>query len=198
MTEWRFSQTAFDSLYDEYATVKDLWPDVKKTVIYQELLDWGIDAEKIPVKPGNVIGMSATPYKLGVVGVGQDLRDSYPKDEDTYVGLVHELAHLLQSVQGIQSLEGPRPTSARSWIEDPLERDAIRWSAKQAIRMGWNEEQFDRFLDTRYMDARAHGASLLSSLKVAGLREFSPKTAGVVPMFRRPPGVRVRGHRRRA
>jgi len=188
--EWRFSQRVFENL-DAYAI--ELWPDIKKTVIYQELLDWGIDVAEIPVSYGTVTGMSVTsvmPYQLGELRIGHNFREAYPEDEDTYIALVHELAHLLQSVEGMHTHGEPR--SVRDWIEDPMERDAIRWSAKQAIRMGWTKEHFEKFLGARYAHAPI---GLRTSLKTAGLREFSQKTAGVVPLFRRP--IKVRSHRRR-
>src|SRR5438445_7082041 len=89
---------------DDYLPPKlvEVFPDVSKTVIYRTLLKHGIDAEKIEVRNdwsgASVLGVGYTDSYVIYVN-DRVLEKHYPGDWK-YVGLVHELAHVLQREQG--------------------------------------------------------------------------------------------------
>ena len=145
---WRFN----DKRLETARHVKDLWPDVDKTIIYQDMLDYGIDAGEIIVQPANqfemesVMGVSMPKPNIPArLWISIDtINDAYPGDEAKYIGLVHELAHFRQALVG-----GLGPPRGKEWYEQQHEQEANRWSARQAKLMGWSEQRLTKFLERR-------------------------------------------------
>ena len=155
MSNWRFNRNGLK----DGAFVGDIWPDVDKTVIYPRLLEWEIDAKKmrVIVDPWEFVftggTMAAIPFFKGEIEISTYTLDNYRTDEAKYVGLVHELAHLLHAVEGNIELTGKPAMSPEQWIARETEQDAIHWSAKQAKLMGWSLPKFEDAIEQRYSDA---------------------------------------------
>mgnify|MGYP001614529846 CR=1 FL=1 len=193
MPEWR---------YNRYRTgmsnprLVDVFPDVDRTVIYQELRVWGIDPRNVAVEHalwGSLATQTVGKVKEGIIFIGPEFEPAYPTGEHKYIGLVHELAHLLQQVEGFVPEEEiqHKIMSVEEWSSSPTEKDAIRWSGKQAKAMGWSRQKFLKFISRRYAEYPSRSRD---SILLTAKQEFG-KLAGVRPMFRRP--IRVRRYRRR-
>ncbi len=197
MTQWRFNK---DVLVPG-STVGDVFPDVDKTVIYQRLLEFDIDAKKMMVRPreelGSVMAFSMPFYagvspREGILDIETSTLDKgYPGNEAKYIGLVHELAHALQSVRG--EIEYGTSSVRKQWYELRHEQDAIRWSGKQAKRMGWSVKRLQRLFENRYQH---HDQYWMQTVLREGKLGFKldPRQETLALLQRRP--VRVRQHRR--
>jgi len=177
-------------------TIIDVWPDVEKTVIYEELLDWGVDAKEFPVEVysqmGSAMAINVDPVdgKLTLVLDPETMIPAYPTNEDKYVGLVHELAHVRQFLNGEMELYG-----REKWYNRPHEQDAIRWSARQARLMGWSSSRLEKLLAHRYRHNEMAWRERVLREGRAGIG-MHPKQEALT-LLARLPTVRVRQHRRR-
>ena len=183
--------------------IEDIWPDIRKTIIYSALLEHGVDAAKFRLQERYVGGAAMATFisfgyeydKIpidGVLGVDASiLKRTYP-DENSYIVLVHELAHVYQTLEG----ELRNPNEVR-WIDAHHERDAIRWSARQAKKMGWSKAKTDEVLRKRYSEHRK--GKDLETIALQGRIGYSlhPEQT-TIPFLQRRGPVRVRAHRRRA
>ena len=191
---WRFNR--FDDLRQN-VVAEDVWPDIDKTVIYKELLDWGVDARQLPVKLSRLetfydYVMATRIAPSGKVGLCVDIAAVsrvYPDDEARYVVLVHELAHIRQLLTGEIDLG-----SRKDWSARPHERDAIRWSARQARLMGWSTARLKKLLSDRY---RSHSLYSKESIIEEGRvgAKIHPEQETLPVLYRRP-AVRVRSYKR--
>lgn len=185
--------------------VKDLWPDVGKSIIYREMLDYGVDVKEIPVvfRAQSELGaVMATGYGIRTLPprlfVATDTLDkAYPDDESKYIGLVHELAHFRQLiVGGLPEEELPEPPQGPEWFQLQHEQEAIRWSARQAKLMGWSEQRLTKLFERRYGH---HGAAWLERVVAEGRVGFRihPQQETLTLLQRRPVSVRSHVRRRR-
>ena len=184
-------------------TVGEIFPDIDKTVIYKELLAYGIDAKAIRLIPSSRFELDAimavtirqTKKEDSVIFVAVDAIDeAYPGNESKYIGLVHELAHFRQALTGELGI-GKDPISMQEWISKHHEINAIRWSARQARLMNWSSERLKNFFKSRY---RHHTPFIIKTIMKEGsigLR-LHPEQETLPLLQRRP--VRVRQHTRKS
>ena len=201
MTIWRVHRLWTDDRWprDDDLKVKDVFVDVEKTVIFKDLLDYGINVGELPVFAsdqyimGGVMGIGMLGEKWGVFIDASALRKGYPGSEDKYIGLVHELAHFRGYLTGDSHVE-TLPTM-KHWTRSHSEKDAVRWSARQARLMGWSEEKTKAFFAYRY---QRHKKEIIEAIQREGEigHRLHPQQETLALLQRRP-GVRVRGHRRR-
>ena len=186
------------------STVRDMFPDVDKMPIAKALAEWEIDVGDHGVETyisylGE--GSAAWVEPSGTLFVDPlAMIQNYPTEEDKYLMLSHELSHFLHMVENrtdervFEMLKSGTKTP-KMWISLEHERDAMRWMARQAKVMGWSEKRFVAFVTASV------NRELEDDFKIIARSVYSgrfPEERGVRPMFRRPPGVRVRQHRRRA
>ena len=180
--------------------LEEIWPDIRKTVIYDALLEHGLDVADLPVQERFVGGGAMATFLVpadeiplgGLIGVdAQVLRTEYPAplNESSYIGLVHELAHIYQAFTG-------ELASPDIWIDAHHERDAIRWSGRQAKAMGWSKEELDRMLRERYRSGGWHGKELETIAEQGQVGYTIHPKQTTIPFVRRRSPVRVRSHRR--
>ena len=199
MTEWRFNKNRLS----DYRTQRlgNVWPDVTNTVIYPELLAYGVDAKEIRLEadesPFTEFTMASAPgasfEKAHIIVNPHKMLLAYPDAESTYVGLVHELAHLRQALEG--ELGSLPLKSAEEWISAHDERNAIRWSARQARHMGWSMKRLQGLFRSRY---KHHEEKIIAAIIQEGEIGYKmhPKQTTIPLLQRRP--VRVRSYRRRS
>ena len=194
-------------------TVGEYWSDVDKTVIYPELVSFGVDVKSIPVKAwselpeSHVYGAAAgtlfkelTPKKLWprlfpsndtLILVSSDaVNIAYPTNEDKYVMLVHELAHVRQAIMGALG----DVNVGVLFYNVPHERDALRWMAKQGKHMGWSEQRLQRLIRNRYVGHGPRGTRTILQETQLGFK-LDPRQDTLTLLQRRP--VFVRHHHRR-
>lgn len=192
---WRFDDSI--RLFEKpKVNVGDLWPDVDKSIIYQSMLDYGVDAKEIPVSftsqddIRSVMAMGIDPDGHVKLWVATDsIDEAYPGDEAKYIGLVHELAHFRQAIVGSLG-----PPSAKLWFEQQHEQEAIRWSARQARLMGWSQRRLKEFLERRYHHRSQAWLERVVREGGIGFR-IHPRQETLDLLGRRP--VRVHRYRRR-
>lgn len=199
MAHWRFDTSNYFA-----ATVKDFWPDVRKTAIYSHLLEWDIDAANLLVATKRLKGGSAT-MGITVTRMGQPymtmdpvrLEKAYPTDEAKYIALVHELAHVEQLITGEWDVSRPSIASMVSWAKDPIEQAAVRWSARQAKLMGWSPQRLDALFKSRYSGYHDDEPEFIPTVLQHGRIGIGmdPQQETLVILRRRP--VRVRQYTRR-
>jgi len=191
---WRFNTEKYRTALPYSLVVRDVWPDVNKTVIYNELLAWGIDAGSIPVHRktgiGAVMAASQTnmPEPESIIFVAPVIMEVYPDDEAKYVALVHELAHFRQGLTGelAEKDEG-------EWYTRAHEQDAIRWAGRQARKMGWPEQRLTQLMRLRHHGTGRKWIQTVIKESKMGYR-LHPQQETLTLLGRRP--VRVRTHRR--
>lgn len=170
------------------ARLKDAFPDIEKTVIARTFrAKTGASVGDVPIRvdpthfqtTGGTMGASLDKGDILIDPAGLELK--YPGGSK-YLGLVHELAHLLQISAGQY---GDYDFNERRWEEHLHEADAIHWSGMQAARMGYSREDFQKFVATRYDSPWYHQERIVE--------------AGLGPLARRPAraDVHVRRHVRR-
>lgn len=206
MTKWRFNRFDDRSLTRRWNVVaEDIWPDIDKTVIYKELLDWGIDVRHLPVEL--TVGLEFSheyvtairiPESTGRVGLIVDttaLSRAYTDDEARYVALVHELAHVRQLLTGEIDVGGIGAYGEKEWSARPHEQDAIRWSARQARLMGWSMARLKNLLSGRYQfrHSKEDVERIIAEGQVGA--KIHPEQETLPVLYRRP-AVRVRSYKR--
>ena len=174
--------------------LEEVFPDVRELLIAKRLEEWGIDAGKIPIRSSDETVAVMAAYPQGVVYVHiPAMERQYPKDRHQYVILAHELAHMLQFVE--DRVDWKRAniwTTLHEWASLEHERDAVRWQAREAKRMGISQQAFESSVIKRGLPLISRELISLTRPVYAGTY---PEEHGVRPMFRRP--VRVQRHLRR-
>ena len=199
MTEWRFNRAPL--LNFRVVRVESVWPDVDKTVIYPELLAFGIDAKKlrVAIDPTFIEAVMAshparTHNQPELYVNPNTIEKAYPTAEATYIGLVHELAHLRQALTG--EITRPAQGDIRAWLSAHHEREALRWGGRQARRMGWSEKRLREQTHKRYGHHDADVVKEIAGESMEGYR-LHPKQETLQLLQRRPRAVSVRRYVRR-
>jgi len=181
-------------------TVRDVFPDVDKMPIAKAHAEWGIDVGDHGVEMHLSGSTAASVEPTGTLFIDPfAIVHNYPTDEDKYLLLSHELSHFLHMVENrtderVFEMARKGVKTPKMWISLEHERDAMRWMARQAKVMGWSEKRFVGFVTASVNRELEDDFRSITRSVYSG--KF-PEERGVRPMFRRPPGVRVRAYRRR-
>jgi len=174
-------------------TIAEAFPDAHKLLVAKRLEEWGINVEKILIRSSGPEAAVMATVPEGVIYVHlPTLKRVYPKPQEQYLALAHELAHLLQFIEG--RVDWERATqwgTLHEWASLEHEQDAIRWQAREAKRMSISRQEFEKMIHRSL-------PSISRELVLETRPVFSgqyPEERGVRPMFRRP--VAVRQYRRR-
>jgi len=173
----------------EHAPLEDAFPDIGRTKIHKDLLEWGIDTGDMYIEfhPGLLSVMGALPMYEGIVAINPSVLEwAYPMPEGKYLGLIHELTHLLQAIE--RGTKVPKPSE---WIHSQTEQEAVMRSVTELLVLRVPKERIRAAVRIRY-SGNPDLPTILSIMESAITRH----ERGVSTPARRPE-IHVRQHKRR-
>lgn len=155
LSEWRYNRGKMKP----GAKLKDVFPDVEKTVIaktFKARTGTNVGDVVLIVDPRYFVtsggGAMAADASTKTIKIDSMKFEVFYPGEWKYLGIVHELAHIMEHETKYGLYDEAVVKAGYHWEEVTHEADAIYWSGMQAARMGYDREDFKQFVKRRYGD----------------------------------------------